>query len=39
MVSLLFLLSHVQENEDVKHMEAGSSDCFKTNFVIFLPQK
>jgi hypothetical protein len=38
MVSLLFLLSHVQENEDGKHMEVGRSDYFVTNFVIFLPK-
>jgi hypothetical protein len=39
MVSLLFLLSLVQENEDGKHMEVGRSDYFVTNFVIFFNQK
>lgn len=39
MVSLLFLLSLVQENEDGKHMEVGRSDYFVTNFVIFFYQK
>jgi len=38
MVSSLFLLSPVQENEDVKHMEVGRSDYFVTNFVIFYPK-
>jgi hypothetical protein len=38
MVSLLFLLSPVQENEDGKHMEVGRSDYFVTNFVIFWPK-
>jgi hypothetical protein len=39
MVSLLFLLSLVQENEDGKHTEVRSNDSFGTNFVIFCWEK
>jgi hypothetical protein len=38
MVSLLFLLSPVQENEDGKHMEVGRSDYFVTKKFFFLPK-